>query len=71
MFVQALDILTHKRKLIMLRIVYTKYRKIYKFDRIKPLTLGDNSGRINGAQIKSVRTNEYGDATVSTGRENI
>ena len=48
----------------MLRIVYTKYRKIYKFDRIKPLTLGDNSGRINDAT-------KYGDATVSTGRENI
>jgi len=49
--VQALDILTHKRKLITLRIVYTKYQKIYKFNRIKPLTLGDNSGRIDSAQM--------------------
>ena len=48
-----------------------KFRKIYKTVRIKPLTLGDNNSIINDALIKSVRTNEYGDATVSTGKANI
>lgn len=48
----------------MLLIVFINYQKIYNFDRIKPLTLVDNSGRINGAT-------EYGDATVSTGKANI
>lgn len=30
---------------------YIKFQKIYRIVRIKPLTLGDNSGRINVAKL--------------------
>ena len=48
----------------MRQMQYINCQKIYRFVRIKPLTLEHISGRINVAT-------EYGDATVSTGRENI